>query len=72
MPGEWRTHFLLANAYLQQKDFGKALRHATRATEKAKEQSAAAWLLLGRILNKCRQARGSEASLRRGSAQFPE
>ena len=48
---DWRTHFLLANAYYQQKDYEKALPHAMRATEKGKEQAAApAWVLLGRIL----------------------
>ena len=47
---DWRTHLLLANAYFQQKNYEKALPHAIRATEKAKEHAAAAWLLLGRIL----------------------
>ncbi|HEV2196589.1 MAG TPA: tetratricopeptide repeat protein [Candidatus Acidoferrum sp.] len=47
---DWRTHLLLANAYFQQKNYEKALLHATQATEKAKEHGATAWLLLGRIL----------------------
>jgi tetratricopeptide (TPR) repeat protein len=47
---DWRTHLLLANAYFQLKDFEKALPHATRATETAKEHAPIAWLLLGRIL----------------------
>ncbi len=47
---DWRTHLLLANAYFLQKDYEKAIPHATRATELAKERAAMAWLLLGRIL----------------------
>ena len=47
---DWRTHLLLANAYFQQKNYEKALPHATRATELAKEHAAIAWLLRGRIL----------------------
>ena len=47
---DWRTHFLLASAYFQQKDYEKALAHATRATELAKDHAGIAWLLLGRIL----------------------
>ena len=47
---DWRTHFLLASAYLQLKDYEKAQPHATRATALAKERAAPAWLLLGQIL----------------------
>ncbi len=46
---DWRTHLLLARAYFQQKEYEKALPHARRATELAKEQAAPAWVLLGRI-----------------------
>src|SRR5208282_341608 len=46
---DWRTHLLLANAYVQQKDYEKALPHATRAVELGKDH-AAAWMLLGQIL----------------------
>lgn len=47
---DWRTRLLLANAYFQQKEYEKALPHAMRATEKGKENVAAAWVLVGRIL----------------------
>ncbi len=47
---DWRTHWLLANAYVLQKEYGKALPHATRAAELGKEHAAPAWMLLGQIL----------------------
>jgi len=47
---DWRTHWLLANAYAQQKDFEKALPHATRAAALGKDHAAPAWMLLGQIL----------------------
>jgi Flp pilus assembly protein TadD len=46
----WRTHSLLANAYLQAQDTEKARTHAARAVELGKEQAVAANLLLGRAL----------------------
>ena len=47
---DWRTHWLLANAYAQQKNYEKALPHATRAAELGKDHAAPAWMLLGQIL----------------------
>jgi tetratricopeptide (TPR) repeat protein len=47
---DWRTHWLLANAYFQQKDYAKALAHATRAAELGKDHAAPAWMLVGQIL----------------------
>jgi tetratricopeptide (TPR) repeat protein len=47
---DWRTHWLLANAYFQQKNYAKALPHATRAAELGKEHAAPAWMLVGQIL----------------------
>ena len=47
---DWRTHWLLANAYAQQKNYEKALAHATRAAELGKENGAAAWMLAGQIM----------------------
>ncbi len=47
---DWRTHWLLANAYSQQKDYEKALLHARRAAELGKEHAAPAWLLEGQIM----------------------
>ncbi len=47
---DWRTHWLLANAYAQQKNYEKALPHVTRAVEIGKEHAAPAWILLGQIL----------------------
>ncbi len=47
---DWRTHWLLANAYAQQKNYEKALPHITRAVELGKEHGAPAWILLGQIM----------------------
>jgi TolA-binding protein len=47
---DWRTHYLLAYAYAGQKDYEKALPHAERAADLAKERGAAARTLQGRIL----------------------
>jgi len=47
---DWRTHWLLANAYAQDKNYEKALPHATRAAELGKEHAAPAWVLLGQIM----------------------
>jgi len=54
---DWRTHLLLAYAYNAQKDYDKAAPHAVRAVELAKNDGAAARLLLGRI----RSAQGKPA-----------
>jgi tetratricopeptide (TPR) repeat protein len=47
---DWRTHWLLANAYVQQRNYEKALPHASRAAELSKDYAASAWLLVGQIL----------------------
>jgi Flp pilus assembly protein TadD len=47
---DWRTHWLLANAYAQQNNLEKAISHATRAAELGKEHAAPAWMLLGQVL----------------------
>jgi len=47
---DWRTQWLLANAYFQQKNYDKALPHATRAADLGKDHAAPAWVLLGQIL----------------------
>jgi tetratricopeptide (TPR) repeat protein len=47
---DWRTHFLLANAYAAQREYKRARPHAERAADLAKERGAPARLLLGRIL----------------------
>jgi tetratricopeptide (TPR) repeat protein len=47
---DWRTHWLLANAYAKEKNYEKAMPHATRAAELGKEQAAPAWMLLGQIM----------------------
>lgn len=57
---DWRTHLLLAYAYNAQKDYDKAAPHAVRAMELAKNDGAAARLLLGRI----RFAQGKMADAR--------
>ena len=47
---DWRTHYLLAYAYAGQKDYEKALPHAERAADLAKDRAAPARLLQARIL----------------------
>jgi tetratricopeptide (TPR) repeat protein len=47
---DWRTHWLLANAYVADKNYERALPHATRAAELGKEHAAPAWMLLGQIM----------------------
>ncbi len=46
---DWRTHYLLAHAYMKTKEYAKAEEHAARASELAKEHGANARLLLGKI-----------------------
>ena len=46
---DWRTHMMLANAYVQQKEYDKALPHALKVIDLAKENGAPGWLLLGQI-----------------------
>jgi Flp pilus assembly protein TadD len=47
---DWRTHWLLANAYVHENNLEKAVPHAARAAELGKEHAAPAWMLLGQIL----------------------
>ena len=46
---DWRTHMLLANAYTQQRDYDKALPHALKVVDLARENAAPGWLLLAQI-----------------------
>lgn len=46
---DWKTHYLLAYAYVKTKQYPKAEEHAARASELAKERGATARLLLGKI-----------------------
>lgn len=46
---DWRTRFLLAQAYHGAKDYAKAAVHATRAAELGNDKAAQPLLLLGRI-----------------------
>ncbi|HWY42931.1 MAG TPA: tetratricopeptide repeat protein [Candidatus Sulfotelmatobacter sp.] len=46
---DWKTHYLLAHAYVKTKEYAKAEEHAARASELAKERGATARLLLGKI-----------------------
>jgi Flp pilus assembly protein TadD len=71
---DWRTHWLLANAYAQQKNLEKAILHATRAAELGKEHAAPAWMLLGEILaqeGKRAEARKAFESVVRSFANDP-
>ena len=47
---DWHTHYLLAFAYAEQKDFKKAVAHAQRAADLGKDHAVPARVLLGRIL----------------------
>ncbi len=70
----WRTHSLLANAYLQTQDLEKARIHAGRALELGKEQAIAANLLLGRalmLLGKREEARKAFAHYLEGAPRDP-
>ena len=65
---DWRTHYLLAFAYAEQKEFEKARTHAQRAAELGKERGVPARILLGRILaseNKIPEARQAFAGVLR-------
>jgi tetratricopeptide (TPR) repeat protein len=57
---DWRTHFLLGNAYFRLNDLTKAKAHAERSVELAKSKAAPARLLLGQIL----AAQGQEQEAR--------
>lgn len=46
---DWKTHFLLAQAYNSEKEYGKAELHASRAAELGKAKAALPLLLLGRV-----------------------
>ncbi|MGB8477076.1 MAG: tetratricopeptide repeat protein [Candidatus Acidiferrum sp.] len=56
---DWRTHFLLANAYTQLKNYEKALAHATRSAKLGKDHAAQAWMLVGEL--SVREAKRDEA-----------
>lgn len=56
---DWRSHLLLANAYIQLKNYEKALPHATRSAELGKDHAAPAWMLVGEIM--VQEARREEA-----------
>jgi TolA-binding protein len=57
---DWRTHYLLADAYAGEREFEKARTHAQRAAELGKDHAAPARVLLGHIFvseNKPNEAR---------------
>jgi tetratricopeptide (TPR) repeat protein len=59
---DWHTHYLLAFAYSEEKEFDKAETHAQRAADLGKEHGVPARVLLGRILasqNKIPEARAA-------------
>jgi tetratricopeptide (TPR) repeat protein len=56
---DWRSHLLLANTYIQLKNYEKALPHATRSAELGKDHAAPAWMLVGEIM--VQEARREEA-----------
>lgn len=47
---DWRSHLLLAHAYIQLKNYEKALPHATRSAQLGKDHAAPAWMLVGEIM----------------------
>jgi tetratricopeptide (TPR) repeat protein len=68
---DWRTHWLLANAYSQQKDYEKALLHATRAAELGKEHAAPAWLLEGQIMLRLERREEARKAFETVARSFP-
>jgi len=68
---DWRTHWLLANAYAQQKKYEKALVHATRATELGKEHAAPAWLLEGQIMLQLERREEARKAFETVARSFP-
>lgn len=46
-PSSWRSHWILADCYLSQMDFQKALEHSTQALQLGKKEARRAKLLVG-------------------------
>jgi len=69
---DWQTHFLLANAYLAQKNFDEALSHAKRATALAKEQAAPALMLLAQIFIQMKKPEEARETFAKVIHNFPK
>jgi tetratricopeptide (TPR) repeat protein len=68
---DWRTHWLLGKAYAQQKNYEKALAHATRAAELGKEHAAPAWLLEGQIMLQLEKREEARKAFETVARSFP-
>jgi len=68
---DWRTHWLLGKAYAQQKNYEKALAHATRAAELGKEHGAPAWLLEGQIMLQLEKREEARKAFETVARSFP-
>src|ERR1700722_9063139 len=69
---DWRTHYLLAFAYADEKEFAKAETHAQRAADLGgKDHSPQARLLLGRILTSEGKLSGARAAFDGVVRDFP-
>jgi tetratricopeptide (TPR) repeat protein len=68
---DWRMHYLLAQAYNEQKDYPKAALHATRAAELGGDQAAQPLLLLAQIYSSKKDRDRAKQVLDMLTAQFP-
>lgn len=69
---DWRTHFLLARAYLAQRNLDEALTHARRAAAIGKEQAASAWMLVGQILVQMKRPDQAKETFTKVIHNFPQ
>jgi tetratricopeptide (TPR) repeat protein len=69
---DWRTHFLLASAYLAQKNFDEALTHARRAAAIAKQQAPSAWMLVSEILVQMKEPEQARETWAKVLHDFPK
>jgi tetratricopeptide (TPR) repeat protein len=68
---DWRAHYLLANAYVQQGNYEKALSHARKAAELGKERAPMAFLLLGKVAANVGKRDLAKESLQLLTQNFP-
>jgi tetratricopeptide (TPR) repeat protein len=68
---DWRTHFLLAQAYNSEKDYAKAAFHATRAAELGGSKAAQPLLLLGRVYAAENKKEGAKQAFEMLVKEFP-
>jgi tetratricopeptide (TPR) repeat protein len=69
---EWRAEWLLASAYLGEKDYAQARNHAERALQIDKDKAAQVRLVLGQTLAALGDRAGATAAFEAFAAQFPK